>query len=102
MVGEVQGRKLIRNQIDYLVWVNRMQTTSKYEERILNDIRGLPSNLLPKISELIHFMKNEILSEYEKIDHEKGKFTSLEGIFHGKIEHTDEDILAAQIKLKEI
>jgi len=43
-----------------------METTSKYEEQILNDIRGIPPNLLPKISKIIHFMKDEILSESEK------------------------------------
>ena len=47
-------------------------------------------------------MKKEILSEYGKIDHGKGEFASLEGIFHGKIEHTDEDIRAARLKLKGI
>ena len=77
-----------------------METTSKYEEQILNDIRGIPPNLLPKISKLIHFMKDEILSESEKSLLEKNKFISLEGIFKGKVEHTSEEIKAIQIKLK--
>ncbi|NOR16785.1 hypothetical protein GQ543_03625 [candidate division WOR-3 bacterium] len=78
-----------------------METTSKYEEQILNDVRGIPPNLLPKISKLIHFMKDEILSESEKTLLEKKKFISLEGIFKDKVEHTDEEIKAVQIKLKE-
>jgi hypothetical protein len=78
-----------------------METTSKYEEQILNDIRGIPPNLLPKISKLIHFMKDEILSESEKTLLGKKKFISLEGIFQGKVEHTSEEIKAVQIKLKE-
>jgi hypothetical protein len=47
-------------------------------------------------------MKTEILSESEKAGPEINKFISLEGIFHGKIGHTDEEINAARIKLKEI
>ena len=78
-----------------------METTSKYEEQILNDVRGIPPNLLPKISKLIHFLKNEILSESEKTLLEKKKFISLEGIFQGKVEHTSEEIKAVQIKLNE-
>ena len=78
-----------------------METTSKYEEQILNDVRGIPPNLLPKISKLIHFMKDEILSESEKTHMDKKKFISLEGIFQGKVEHTSEEIKAVRIKLKE-
>ena len=78
-----------------------METTSKYEEQILNDVRGIPPYLLPKISKLIHFMKDEILSESEKTLLGKKKFISLEGIFQGKVEHTSEEIKAVQIKLKE-
>ncbi|MCD4845140.1 MAG: hypothetical protein K8R25_11710 [Methanosarcinales archaeon] len=78
-----------------------METISKYEEQILDDIRGIPPNLLPKISKLIHFMKNEILSEPEITLPEKETFSSLEGIFHGKIEHTDKEIKAARLKFKE-
>jgi hypothetical protein len=78
-----------------------METTSKYEEQILNDIRGIPPNLLPKISKLIHFMKDEILSESEKKVQVENKFISLEGIFQGEVEHTSEEIKAVQIKLKE-
>ena len=81
-----------------------METASKYEEQIINDLRELPAALLPKISKLIHFMKTEnIFSGYEK-RHFKNKvqFISLEGIFYGKVEHTDDEIRAARIKLKEI
>ncbi len=46
-------------------------------------------------------MKNEILSEPEITLPEKETFSSLEGIFHGKIEHTDKEIKAARLKLKE-
>jgi len=58
---------------------------SKYEKQILEDIRS-----------------HEILSESEKHPGKKKNFESLEGIFHGKIKHKDEDIQAVQIKLKEI
>lgn len=75
---------------------------SKYEKQILEDIRSLPPNLLPKISKLIRFLKDEILSEPEKHPRKKKNFESLEGIFHGQIKHMDEDIQAVQIKLKEI
>lgn len=78
-----------------------METTSKYEEQILNDVRGIPPNLLPEISKLIHFMKDEILSKSEKPLLDKKKFISLEGIFQGEVEHTSEEIEAVQIKLKE-
>lgn len=81
-----------------------METASKYEEQIINDLRELPAALLPKISKLIHFMKTEnIFSGSEKTFFKnKVQFTSLEGIFYGKVEHTDDEIRAAQIKLKEI
>ena len=81
-----------------------METASKYEEQIINDLRELPAALLPKISKLIHFMKTEnIFSGSEKIYFKnKVQFISLEGIFYGKVEHTDDEIRAAQIKLKEI
>ena len=80
-----------------------METISKYEKHILDDIRELPPSILPKISKLIHFLKDEILTESTKHKFKKETgFSSLEGIFHGKIEHSDEDINAVQIKLKEI
>ena len=50
-----------------------METISKYEEQILNEVRGIPPNLLPEISKLIHFMKDEILNESEKTLLEKKK-----------------------------
>jgi hypothetical protein len=75
---------------------------SEYEKQILDDIRSLPPNLLPKISKLIRFFKDEILSESEKHPIKNKTFASLDGIFQGQIEHTDEDIRAVQIKLKEI
>lgn len=75
---------------------------SKYEKMILDDIRSLPPNLLPKISKLIRFFKDEILSESETHPKKKKTFASLEGIFQGQINHSDEDIVAVQIKLKEI
>jgi|GEM_PF-2633962 hypothetical protein len=80
-----------------------METTSKYEKQILEDIRGLPPSLLPKISKLIHFVKDELLGEIEKQSlKNKNLFVSLEGVFQGEIEHTDEEIRAAHIKLKEV
>jgi len=77
---------------------------SKYEEQIITDLRELPAALLPKISKLIHFMKTEnIFSGSEKRDlKNKVQFTSLEGIFYGKVEHTDDEIRASHIKLKEL
>ena len=78
-----------------------MDTGSKYEKQILDDIKDLPPSVLPKISKLIHFLKDEILTESKKYELKKEKsFRSLEGIFH--VEHTDEEINAVKIKLKEI
>ncbi len=80
-----------------------MDTGLKYEKKILDDIKELPPSILPKISKLIHFLKDEILTESKKYELKKEKsFRSLEGIFHEKIEHTDEEISAVRIKLKEI
>lgn len=80
-----------------------MEAGSKYEKHILDDIRELPPSVLPKVSKLIHFFKNEILIESKNFKSKKvNHFRMLEGIFHGKIEHTDEDIDEAKIKLKEI
>ncbi len=80
-----------------------METGSRYEKKILDDLRGLPPSILPKIAKLIHFLKDEILTE--STEHKLRKvnnFSSLKGIFQGKIEHTDEDIKAVHLKLKEI
>lgn len=80
-----------------------MDTGSKYEKKILDDIRELPPSILPKMSKLIHFLKDEILTESKKYELKKEKsFILLEGIFYEKIEHTDEEINAVQIKLKEV
>lgn len=91
------------NRLDYILYLVKfvMETISSNEEQILNDIRGIPPNLLPKISKLIHFMKNEMLNESEKTAIDRNKFISLEGIFQGKIEHTDEEIKAVRLKFKE-
>lgn len=79
-----------------------MEVESKYEKQILEDIRGIPPYQLTKISKLIRFFREEILGESKKqVFKKKNTFASLEGIFKGDIEHTDEDIEAAQIKLKE-
>ncbi|MFQ6054485.1 MAG: hypothetical protein ACE5KT_00550 [Methanosarcinales archaeon] len=40
-----------------------MQIKSKYEEEILNEIRGIPPEMLPKISKMIRFLKLEILGD---------------------------------------
>lgn len=44
-----------------------MQTTmTKYEQRVLNDMRGLPEKDQAKLSRIIRFIKQEIISPDEK------------------------------------
>ncbi|MFQ6071681.1 MAG: hypothetical protein ACE5KT_03130 [Methanosarcinales archaeon] len=80
-----------------------MQTKSKYEEDILLEIRDIPPMMLPKISKMIRFLKNEILSDVSQDDlKKKDTFASLEGIFEGKSNFSEEEIKEVQFKFKEI
>lgn len=39
-----------------------MKTNSKYEEKILTELRDIPPSSLPKVLKLIHLVKEEFLA----------------------------------------
>ena len=55
-----------------------MVNTSKYEERILREIKALPEEMLPKVARLISLIREEFISEEifdaesdDKINHKR-------------------------------
>lgn len=58
--------------------VTTMLNTSKYEERILKEIKTLPEEMLPKVARLISLIREEFITEElfeletdEKINHKR-------------------------------
>ena len=57
-----------------------MEKTSKYEERILREIKALPEEVLPKVARVISIIRDEFTSEEplpeqtdERINHKRTK-----------------------------
>jgi len=89
--------KAVRAKVDvvhpreFSVWCDKMNE-SIYKKEIIQEIENIPNDSLPKVLKLIHFFKEEILTEKKK---ERG---SLKGIW-GNIEIEDEIFLDAKKSL---
>jgi hypothetical protein len=50
-----------------------MQTQTKYKDRIIEELRDIPDEAMPKLLEIIHYIKTGLKESRKKIKIKKGK-----------------------------
>jgi hypothetical protein len=50
-----------------------MQAATKYREEIVRELQDMPEENMPKLLEIIHYLKTGIMSGKKKIKAEKGR-----------------------------